>query len=190
MLERARMKGAVAWRRCALAHHGILLTIRKDASNVQIQDIPIEDVIHERRGTYLTTFLKSSTVNTLGTTYRGAFPVEEARRRSVTPPPLDVADISAPVSVTLSGENDGSWMDIPNLAFKRVDVHIHNISAHMKTLTKKALNAEGKFGHLLLTDSSMNSSVLTVHGVGPTHAKITVPKICIRPRRASDDALR
>ncbi|KAK7016476.1 hypothetical protein R3P38DRAFT_3566902 [Favolaschia claudopus] len=195
-LERARMKGAVAWRRCALAHHGILLTIRKDASNVQIQDIPIEDVIHESTSTPLLEarhlphdILKSSTVNTLGTTYRGAFPVEEARRRSVTPPPLDVADISAPISVTLSGENDGSWMDIPNLAFKRVDVHIHNISAHMKTLTKKALNAEGKFGHLLLTDSSMNSSVLTVHGVGPTHAKITVPKICIRPRRASDDAL-
>ncbi|KAK7022650.1 hypothetical protein R3P38DRAFT_3196046 [Favolaschia claudopus] len=192
-LERARMRGAVAWRRSVRNHHGILLTIRKDASNETFQNIPIEDVLHDGTSTPLLEarhlpldVLKNN--GTLSTTYRGAFPAEIERPRSATPP-ANEDDLGLDArQIELLGERDGTWLNIRKLANKRVDVHLCNIASHLKTVTKKALNAEGKFGHLLLTDSSFDSPMLTVYGVGPTQAKIDVPKICIRPRRGTDDA--
>ncbi|KAK6974299.1 hypothetical protein R3P38DRAFT_3239603 [Favolaschia claudopus] len=188
-LERAKALGEKAWNSCRLNHHGILLTVRKELTLELVQDIPIEDVIHDWSGIPLleARFLPSEMLHGRAppptpSNFRGSFPVLPPRPRSATPPPPNADDDACGVC---SGETDGSWLDSPSLVGKKLDVQIVGLTSHPKRLSAKSLKAEGSYGHVLLTASTPKDNIM-VHGVGRTSTMHSIPKSCVRPRRVTD----
>ncbi|KAK6977284.1 hypothetical protein R3P38DRAFT_3237417 [Favolaschia claudopus] len=168
---------------------GILLTIRKERSNELVQNIRIEDVVHEQTMLPLIQAL-SLPPAVLSTckppTQLYGFPAEVPPPRPTTPHTSSISDVEEVPSIPSFNDRDGSWLSIAELNMKRLDVQIVGTDS-LKKASKKLQRCKGQFGHLLLEGpvDSLDKKVV-VYGVGPSRIRPSVPKECVIPRREND----
>ncbi|KAK7042114.1 hypothetical protein R3P38DRAFT_3178692 [Favolaschia claudopus] len=167
-------RSEVEFKRELGTHDGIVLTIRKEATNLKMEDIRIEDVVHI--GTNLPLHLKPS-----------AFPKIFAWR---TGPPHPDASAPSKHSACLTcgerrvdREEDGQWMCIPELCMKRIDVRIVRV-ARFPQASATTVKFEGLSGYLLLQRPPAPSELMViVYGVGPTARRPRIHRHCVVPLR-------
>ncbi|KAK6996165.1 hypothetical protein R3P38DRAFT_2800187 [Favolaschia claudopus] len=135
-------------------HYGILLTVRKD-NGENIQNIPIENVVHEatmqpllldnglpRRELWSTSHTDSDT------SQRHPPPRPDTPSAPSTSEPLWPANVKR---WELQGDTNGDWLSVPGLKGKRLDVFVRG-TKDVNTLPSRIREMEGKRGHLLLTE--------------------------------------
>ncbi|KAJ6473780.1 hypothetical protein C8R45DRAFT_935898 [Mycena sanguinolenta] len=173
---------------------GIMLSLGKERSNEVVENVPIEQVVHELFSTMLPLsqarwlpkkILCGQTKPRVPPGHRGAFPNDEPPvQRPPTPPnPIGAEPLR------ISGEDDGQWLSMPDLADKRLDVKVVGLPQLPVRLSKIMLDLEGTFCHVLIGASpvSSNDKVVEVCGAGRTSRKFKIDRSCIKPRREGDD---
>ncbi|KAK7050166.1 hypothetical protein R3P38DRAFT_3173240 [Favolaschia claudopus] len=168
---------------------GILLTIRKDGTNELVQDIRIEDVVHEQTMLPLiqALALPRAILNARqAPSQLYGFPAEVPPPRPSTPHTSSNIESAEEPCLPTFNERDGSWLSIAELNMKRLDVQIVGTD-NLKNASKKLKRCKGQFGHLLLEVpiDALDDKVV-VYGVGPSSIRPSVPKQCIIPRREND----
>ncbi|KAJ7711501.1 hypothetical protein B0H16DRAFT_1480286 [Mycena metata] len=164
------------------AGDGIILTVRKEASNQQIL-VPIEDAQHLTR-------------NLPEAVLKGNRPKRE-------PPPqvVDNVYLQGPLEpavqehhpkldMPLAGEGDGTWVQAPEFRHVRIDVRLSGLNTIPKVSTK-ILKLEGHNGYRLAVDGvewdKSNNDKIVVRGAGNTGVPVSIPPACVKPRRTDDD---
>ncbi|KAK6984442.1 hypothetical protein R3P38DRAFT_2806458 [Favolaschia claudopus] len=141
-------------------HYGILLTVRKD-NGENIQNIPIENVVHEatmqpllldnglpRRELWSTSHTDSDT------SQRHPPPRPDTPSAPSTSEPLWPANVKRwelQGQETADRDTNGDWLSVPGLKGKRLDVFVRG-TKDVNTLPSRIREMEGKRGHLLLTE--------------------------------------
>ncbi|KAF8132710.1 hypothetical protein K438DRAFT_1998437 [Mycena galopus ATCC 62051] len=167
---------------------GILLTIGEEKSNHRVENIPIENVMHEFTKLPLdqARFLPDNVLFGLSPLreedrplFRGPFPIsasdEPPRPRTSTLPPSAPLWTSEQLEPTLAGEDSGQWISLPQILNKRLDVkivgvaHLRKASAAMKALEVPSRDLKVK-----------------VYGAGKNSNMHSVDRACIKPRREGD----
>ncbi|KAJ7733183.1 hypothetical protein B0H16DRAFT_1732474 [Mycena metata] len=167
---------------------GIVLTVRKEASNQRIL-VHIEDAQH----LYSKTSLHKAR-NLPEAVLKGNRPKRE-------PPPQVVDDVylQGPLEpaaqehypkldMPLVGEGDGTWVRAPEFRHVRIDVRLSGLNTIPK-VSDKILKLEGHNGYLLAGDKSNNGKII-VRGAGKTAVAVSIPPACVKPRRTDDDGHR
>ncbi|KAK7017238.1 hypothetical protein R3P38DRAFT_3560909 [Favolaschia claudopus] len=128
-------------------HFGILLTVQK-ATGEKMENIPIENVAHQRSLKRLVDQRGLPTPNVDITT---ASP-QNSRSRSVTPCNEDTSGSLWPDSkqIGLEGEANGDWLSVQGLAGKRLDVIVAGV-AQINSLAARIRSMDGQRGYVLLT---------------------------------------
>ncbi|KAJ6470359.1 hypothetical protein C8R45DRAFT_1104790 [Mycena sanguinolenta] len=171
---------------------GIMLSIGKERSNEVVENVLIEQVVHEFTMLPLSQarwlpkkILCGQTKPRVPPSHRGAFPNDEPPvQRPPTPPnPIGAEPLK------ISGEDDGQWLSMPDLADKRLDVKVVGLPQLPVRLSKVMLDLEGTFCHVLIgaPPVSSNDKVVEVCGAGRTSRKFKIDRSCIKPRREGDD---
>ncbi|KAJ7733444.1 hypothetical protein B0H16DRAFT_1468044, partial [Mycena metata] len=172
---------------------GIVLTVRKEASNQRIL-VRIEDAQHLDSKTSL-----HKARNLPEAVLKGNRPKRE-------PPPQVVDDVylQGPLEpaaqehypkldMPLAGEGDGTWVRAPEFRHVRIDVRLSGLNTIPK-VSDKILKLEGHNGYLLAVDGvewdKSNNGKIVVRGAGKTAVAVSIPPACVKPRRTDDDGHR
>ncbi|KAJ6512447.1 hypothetical protein C8R45DRAFT_1152112 [Mycena sanguinolenta] len=189
---------------------GIMLSIGKERSNEVVENVPIEQVVHELLSTMLPLsqarwlpkkILCGQTKPRVPPSHRGAFPNDEPPvQRPPTPPnpigaePFKISGIRIFRLARIftdcdEGEDDGQWLSMPDLADKHLDVKVVGLPQLPVCLSKVMLDLEGTFCHVLIgvPPVSSNDKVVEVCGAGRTFRKFKIDQSCIKPGREGDD---
>ncbi|KAK7038497.1 hypothetical protein R3P38DRAFT_3475575 [Favolaschia claudopus] len=128
-------------------HFGILLTVQK-ATGEKMENIPIENVAHQRS---LKRLVDQRGLPTPNVDISTASP-QNSRSRSVTPCNEDTSGALWPDSkrIGLEGEGNGDWLSVQGLAGKRLDVIVAGV-AQIDSLAARIRSMDGRRGYLLLT---------------------------------------
>ncbi|KAJ7729139.1 hypothetical protein B0H16DRAFT_1470123 [Mycena metata] len=172
---------------------GIMLTVRKEASNQQLL-VPIEDAQHlySRTAVHKALYLPEAVL-------KGNRPKRE-------PPPQVVDDVylqgplepasqehHPKLDMPLAGEGDGTWVRAPEFRDVRIDVRLSGLNTIPK-VSDKILKLEGHNGYLLAVDGvewdKSNNGKIVVRGAGKTAVAVSIPPACVKPRRTDDDGHR
>ncbi|KAJ7022836.1 hypothetical protein C8F04DRAFT_1272136 [Mycena alexandri] len=169
---------------------GIILTVRKEASNQRIL-VPIEDAQHlySRTAVHKALYLPEAVL-------KGKQPKRQ-------PPPQLVNDVYLqgplePVTqvnypkpdMPLVGEADGTWVRAPEFRHVRIDVRLSGVQFIPK-VSAKILKLEGQNGYLLAVNGvECNGDKIVVRGLGKTAVPVSVPPACVKPQRTDDDGKR
>ncbi|KAF8132662.1 hypothetical protein K438DRAFT_1884791, partial [Mycena galopus ATCC 62051] len=178
---------------------GILLTIGEEKSNHRVENIPIENVMHEFTKLPLeqARFLPDNVLFGLAPPreedrpmLRGPFPItagdEPPRPRTPTLPPSAPLWTSEQLEPTLVGEDSGQWISLPQILNKRLDVKIVGV-ANLRKASEAMKALEGKFGYLLIsTTVPSGDPKVKVYGAGRNSNMHSVDRRCIKPRREGD----
>ncbi|KAJ6467716.1 hypothetical protein C8R45DRAFT_938375 [Mycena sanguinolenta] len=190
-VERMDSKNKHAWASLGDSR-GIILSIGKERSNKVVENIPIEHVVHEF------TMLPLSQARWLPKkilcgqakpreppTHRGAFPNDEPPVKRPPTPPRPIG--AEPLKI--SGEDDGQWLSMPDLANKRVDVKLVGLRQLTVHLSDVQLALEGTFCHVLIGTPAVSAKdkQVEVCGAGKTSRKFKIDRTCIKPRREGDN---
>ncbi|KAK7043570.1 hypothetical protein R3P38DRAFT_3178530 [Favolaschia claudopus] len=163
------------------SYDGILLTVRKDASNLKIENIRIEDVVHIGTDLPLLRALRLPDEYLHGAK---ALRVPTPPPRQATPPGSPLASLWAtPAESKLEGEDNGDWMCIPELHMKRVDVRIVGV-ARLPQASATMSKFEGLSGYLLLKKPIPRTEpMVMVYAVGPSGRRPKIHRQCVVPLR-------
>ncbi|KAF8135242.1 hypothetical protein K438DRAFT_1787002 [Mycena galopus ATCC 62051] len=208
-IQRLKSAGIFGGRTRGCDQDGILLTIGKEMSNLTVENVPIEKVLHQQlvseSASELALIPNSSRLKLAQARFlphailfgnapareedrplwRGPFRIPQNPSRPPTPP---AAPAAAPLwtddkTPALDSEESGQWMSLPQLTKKRVDVKVVGVTK-LSRPSPRMQALEGKFGYLLIdTPIPTADSKVTVYAVGKNQMKHDVPRKCIKPRR-------
>ncbi|KAF8197278.1 hypothetical protein K438DRAFT_1760066 [Mycena galopus ATCC 62051] len=181
-IQRLKSAGIFGGRNRGCDQDGILLTIGKEMSNLKVENVPIENVLHQhsklkiaqaRFLPHAILFGNAPAREEDGPLWRGSFRISKNISRPPTPPAVPAAAPmwTADRTPALDSEESGQWMSLPQLAKKRVNVKVVGVT-NLSRPSPRMQALEGKFGYLLIdTPVPTADSKVTVYAVGKNQMK-------------------